>query len=83
MSGADDRETMIWNERRKLQALFLNNLAVSVVILGVVTPSVAVFYGLGSAPTVGSGWLAGGALGSAATGLGLHLLAASWLRGLR
>ncbi len=73
---------MIWNERRKLQALFLNNLAVSVLILGVVTPGIAVLYQLGSAPSV-NGWLVGGSAGSAVVGLGLHVLAASWLRGLR
>ena len=78
----DERLRLIWNERRKLEATFINNLGVAVIVTGVVTPVLAYLYGLTSAPSLSwmtNGWLM---LTCLCAGVGLNWFAASWLKGL-
>ena len=78
----DERLRLIWNERRKLEAMFINNLAVAVLVTGVLTPVLANLYGVNNAPPLSwltNGWLV---LISSIVGVALHAAAANWLKGL-
>lgn len=90
MSGpapdADDAEEarlrMIWNEQRKIEALFINNLGIGVIVAGAVTPLLAYLYGVSNAPALSwltNGWLVPIVL---IVGVGLNALATIWLKGL-
>ena len=68
-------------EQTKLTATALNNVAVSVIVTGVVVPAVAYGYGLTGAPAVSRWWLL--AIAWFAGGVGLHGGARLLLRGLR
>ncbi len=79
--SADDaleeaRQRLIWNEQRKIEAMFINNLGVAIVVTGAITPLLASVYGLESAPALSwltNGWLIPIFLIS---GFGLNALAA-------
>ena len=74
---------MIWNERRKLEATFMNSLGIAVVVAGAVTPLLATLYGLTNAPALSwltNGWLVPMIL---FVGFGLNTLATNWLKGRR
>ncbi len=78
----DARLRMIWNEQRRLEATFINNVGVAVVVTGAITPLLANVYGLGSAPALSwltNGWLIPIFL---IAGFSLNAFAARWLRGL-
>jgi Trk-type K+ transport system membrane component len=78
----NERLRLIWNERRRLEAMFINNVGVAVIVTGVVTPVVANLYGVTNAPNLS--WLtnAGLVLMCIIAGVGLNWFAASWLKGL-
>ena len=76
------RLRMIWNEQRKLEALFINNLGVATVAAGAITPLLANLYGVADAPPLS--WLTNGWLIPIVmmVGFGLNALAVHWLKGL-
>ena len=89
MSGTppatDDEEQrlrMIWNDQRRLEATFINNLGVAVMVTGVITPVLASLYGLSNAPDLSwltNGWLV---IISFVIGIAFNAGAVRWLRGL-
>ena len=46
------RLRMIWNERRKLEAMFMNSHGIAVVVAGAITPLLATLPGLTNAPAL-------------------------------
>ena len=76
------RLRMIWNEQRKLEATFINNLGVATVAAGAITPLLANLYGVSDAPPLS--WLTNGWLIPIVmvAGFGLNALAVHWLKGL-
>jgi dipeptide/tripeptide permease len=74
--------SLIYNEKTKLTATWLNALASGSVLVGVVTPTAAVIYG--PAQMTAPAWAAGlsGVL-FITLGLALHLLARGLLEGLK
>ena len=82
MAADDEKLRLIWNERRKLEATFVNNVGVTVIATGVITPLLAHLYGLTTASSLS--WLtnAGLVLLCLMAGIGLNWFAVSWLKGL-
>ncbi len=81
-AAEDARLRMIWNERRKLEAMFVNNIGVAVVVTGALTPLLASLYGLSNAPALS--WLTNAWLVPMffLAGFGLNAFAVRWLKGL-
>jgi hypothetical protein len=78
----NERLRQIWNERRRLEAMFINNVGVAVIVTGVLTPVLASLYGVTNAPNLS--WLtnAGLMIMCLIAGVGLNWFATSWLKGL-
>lgn len=78
----DVRLRMVWNEQRRVEAMFINNLGVAVMVTGVITPVLASLYGLSNAPDLS--WLTNGwiVIISFVIGAALNAAAAQWLKGL-
>ena len=81
-AAENERLRLIWNERRRLEATFINNVGVAVVVTGVITPVLGNLYGLTTAPALS--WLTNGGLMiiCLVAGVGLNWFAVSWLKGL-
>lgn len=82
VEAEDAQRRMIRNEQRKLEAMFINNIGVAVVVTGAITPLLANLYGLSSAPALSwltNGWLVPILL---VAGFALNALAVRWLKDL-
>lgn len=73
-------QKLIDNERAKLTATYVNNLAVALVVLGTFAPAIGLAYGAQGAV---HGWPLLLALAWFAAGITLHLFARSMLRRLQ
>lgn len=73
--------SLVHNERVKLTATTLNNIAIAAVVAGFVAPVAGVLYGLAAAPASRFWYLV--ALAWLATGVILHLASRSLLGELR
>ena len=72
---------LIFNERIRIRATFLNNIAVAIIVTSIIAPAVSYFYGVGGlAPS--RAWLLI-ALAWLTLGAGLHGAAMLVLGGLR
>ena len=75
---------LVHNERLKLTAGWLNTIAAGTVIAGVITPLVAVAYGLRTGPEmISAGIVVALMLGWIWVGVTLHIIASRMLRRLR
>jgi hypothetical protein len=74
--------SLVENERIKLTATALNNMATAVMVTGAVAPLIAAFYGVGTGMAHGLPLLASAVLWIGA-GAGIHLLARRFLGGLK
>lgn len=77
------RATLVGNERAKLSATFLNNVAVAVLGSGLIAPFFVMLYGLGNLSADQIRFFGLAAPGWVILGVGLHFLARSVLGGLR
>ena len=75
--------SLIDNERRKLTATFLNNVAVTIVGTGLVAPFFAILYGLSNLTMDQVRFFGLAAPGWVLIGYGAHRLALAVLGGLR
>jgi len=72
---------LIFNERLRIRATFLNNIAVAIIVTSIIAPAVSYFYGVGGlSPSrawllIASAWFV--------LGVGLHRAAVFVLGGLR
>ncbi len=73
---------LVFNERLKHTAAWLNALATALVTAGTFAPAAALLYGL-SQPTIGAVYMLALAAGCVALGVGLHLLGRAKLGSLR
>lgn len=79
----DDDQRVARNERIKLSATFLNNLAVAVIGAGLVAPFFAVLYGLSNLTSDQMRFFGLAAPGWVLMGAGIHYIGRSVLGGLR
>lgn len=75
--------SLIDNERAKLSATFLNNIAVAVIGSGLIAPFFVVLYGLGNFSGEQIRFFGLAAPGWVLLGVGLHVLARHVLGGLK
>ncbi|MBI2716098.1 MAG: hypothetical protein HYX37_16820 [Rhizobiales bacterium] len=73
---------LVFNERLKHTAAWLNALATGLVAAGTFAPAAALLYGL-SQPTIGGAYMVSLAAGCVAFGVGLHLTGRAMLGRLR
>ena len=80
-AAESERLRAIWNEQRRLEATFVNNIGVAVVVTGAITPLLASLYGFSDAPL---SWLTNAWLVPMffLAGVGLNAFAVRWLKGL-
>ncbi len=75
--------SLIHNERAKLSATFLNNIAVGVIGSGLIAPFFVALYGLGNLTAEQIRFIGLAAPGWVLLGVGLHFLARAVLGGLK
>ena len=81
MTEADEK--LVGNERTKLLATFLNNIAVAIIATGLVAPFFAILYGVSNLSAEQARFFGLAAPGWVLIGIGVHYIARTILRGLR
>ena len=81
--ASTEDEKLARNERLKLSATFVNNVAVAVIATGLVAPFFAMLYGLGAFTPEQVRFFGLAAPGWVGIGIGLHYMARALLGGLR
>ena len=80
---SDEDEKLARNERKKLSATFLNNVAVAVIATGLVAPFFAVLYGLSSLTAEQVRFFGLAAPGWVLMGAAIHYVGRAVLGGLK